>query len=493
MEISSLARTLRLQEDVNRIKARQDDLGRQLVTGKKTETYGALGPDAAVVLSLRDQISAKKGYVKTMELVNLRLEIQSAAATRFDEISSTLKTESLTTTFKLTGNGQTQLQLNAASQFDEIISLLNTELEGRQLFGGADTSGAPVALPDLILNGDSTHAGLKQFITERSQADLGADNRGRLTLGVVGSTFSVEEDAAPSVFGSKLVGAVSNLQGTTVTGPAGVPPKLDVAFSASLPQQGEKITFEFTLPDGTKENFELTATSIAPAGEGQFLIGADAATTATNFNAAFDTALQEFTKTTVKAASASEAANNFFESNPPQRVNGAPFTAATSLVDGTSTNSVIWYSGDSSNRPAALAKIGDNETVAYGVRADDSSIVSLLKTTALLSVTSFATDTAEDSKHYAELVERVADTVSFKGKRSPLDALMEMGFLQAKIDVAKQQANTSISVQQSIVDERENADSFDVGARLSVIQTQLQAAYQVTARVNSLSLLDFLR
>lgn len=493
MEISSLARTLRLQEDVNRIKAMQDDLGRQLVTGKKAETYGALGPDAAVVLSLRDQIAAKKGYVKTMELVNLRLEIQSSAVTRFDKIASTLKTESLTTTFKLTGNGQTQLQLNAASQFDEIISLLNTELEGRQIFGGADTSGAPVELPNRILNGDSTHAGLKQFISERAQADLGADNRGRLTVGAVGSTFSVAEDAAPSVFGTKLVGAVSNLQGTTITGPVGSPPQLDVAFSASLPQQGEKITFEFTMPDGTKESLELTATSVAPAGEGQFLIGADAATTASNFNTAFDTAIQDFTKTTVKAASASEAANNFFESNPPKRVNGAPLTSATSLVDGTSTNSVIWYNGDTSNRPPALAKIGDNETISYGIRADDSAVVSLLKTTALLSVTTFPSDTAEDSKHYAELVERVANTVAYKGTRSPLDALMEMGFLQAKIDGAKQQANTSISVQQGIVDNRENADSFDVGARLSVIQTQLQAAYQVTARVNSLSLLDFLR
>ena len=130
MEISSLARTLRMQDEVNALKSTQDDLSRQLVTGKKAETYGGLGSDASVVLSLRDQISSLEGYVKTMELVNLRLGVQSTVLTRMDEIASTLRTDSLTTSFDLTGAGQTQLQLSAASQFDEIASLLNTELEG---------------------------------------------------------------------------------------------------------------------------------------------------------------------------------------------------------------------------------------------------------------------------------------------------------------------------------------------------------------------------
>ncbi len=493
MEISSLARTMRLQEDVTAIKRTQDDLSRQLVSGKKAETFGGLGADAAVVLSLRDQVTAMESYVKTMDLVNLRLGIQSGALTRMDEIASKLKTDALTTSYDLTGAGQTQLQLNAASQFDEIASLLNTELEGRHLFGGTDTADPPVALPNLMLNGDTTHAGLKQVVSERGQADMGADNRARLTLNTGGSTFTIAEDADPSVFGAKLFGATSTLSGTTVTGPAGSPPDLDIAFSASLPNQGETISIEFTMPDGTKESLELKATSVSPAGEGEFLIGADANTTASNFHSAFDTALQEFTKTTVKSASSAEAANDFFESNPPQRVSGAPFTSATSLVDGTVNNTVFWYTGDTSSNAPNLAKIGDNEIVSYGVRGDDSSIVDLMKTTALLSITTFSSADPLGSKEYGEMVERAADTVSFKGQRAPLDALMEMGFLQAKIDSAKEQTESSISVSTGIVDDIENADSYEIASKLGVVQTQLEAAYQVTARINSLSLLNFLR
>lgn len=493
MEISSLARTLRLQNEVNALRATQDDLSRQLVTGKKAETFGGLGSDASVVLSLRDQISSLEGYVKTMELVNLRLGVQSTALTRIDDIASTLRTDSLTTSFDLTGAGQTQLQLSAASQFDEITSLLNTELEGRHLFGGTDTALPPVALPNELLYGDTTRAGLEDLISERAQADLGADNRGRLTIGTVGPTFTVGEDADPSVFGAKLVGSTSTLIGTTVTGPVGSPPSLDVDFTATLPQQGETITFEFTMPDGTSESITLTAKSTAPVGEDEFLIGADENATAANFQSAFDTALQELTQTAVKAASAAEAANDFFESNPPQRVSGVPLTSATGLVDGTETNTVFWYTGDTSGNAPALAKIGDNETVSYGVRADDSSIIDLLKSTAILAVTTFTGVDPLEDKAYSEIVERVADTVAYTNTRSPGDALMEMGFLQAKIDGTKEQAQGSISVSRGIVDDVENADSFEVAARIGVVQAQLEAAFQVTARINELSLLNFLR
>ena len=91
------------------------------------------------------------------------------------------------------------------------------------------------------------------------------------------------------------------------------------------------------------------------------------------------------------------------------------------------------------------------------------------------------------------MVERVADTVAYTNTRSPLDALMEMGFLQAKIDGTKDQAQSSISVSKGIIDEVENADSYEVAAKLGVVQTQLEAAFQVTARINELSLLNFLR
>ncbi|PCJ71805.1 MAG: hypothetical protein COA62_04355 [Rhodobiaceae bacterium] len=493
MEIPSLSRTLRLQAEVVSLKRIQDDLSRQLVSGKKAETFGGLGGDAAVVLSLRDQISSQQSYIKTIDLISLRLGIQSATLTRIDDLASKLKTDSLTASFDLTGSGQTQLQLNAVSQFDEIASLLNTEIAGRHLFAGTDTTNSPVALPAVILDGDATRAGFRQVVSERSQADLGSDDRARLTLNTTAATFSITEDADPSVFGAKLSGATSSLSGTTVTGPVGSPPNIDIAFTSTLPEQGQSITFEFTLPDGTVETLSFKATTVSPAGEGAFLIGVDENATAANFHTAFDAALQDFAKTTVKAASAAQASTDFFDNNPPQRVSGAPLTSATALTNGTSADTVIWYTGDASSSAPGLAKIGDNEIISYGIRADEKAIVALLKTTALLTITIFSSSDPLAADNYSEMIERVADTVSFKGTRSPVDALIETGFLQAKLDDTKERTESSISVSLGLVADVENADPYEIAAKIGVVQSQLEAAFQVTARVNELSLLNFLR
>ncbi len=493
MEIPSLSRTLRLQEEVTSLKRTQDDLSRQLVTGKRAETFGGLGGDAAVILSLRNQVSSMESYLKTISLTNLRLGVQSDVLTRFDDLASKLKTDALTTSFDLTGLGQTQFQVNAAAKFDEIVSLLNTDIAGRHLFAGTDTANPPVTLPAQILDGDGARVGFREVASERSQADLGSDNRARLALNTVGATFSVAEDAAPSIFGAKLSSVTSTLAGTVASGPAGAPANIDVAFSGTLPEQGQSITFEFTLPDGTQETLSLTATTNSPAGEGQFLIGVDQNSTAANFQTAFDTALQNFTQTTVRAASAAQAANDFFDNNPPQRVSGLPLTSATALESGTETNTVFWYTGDTSSSAPGLAKIGDSEIISYGIRADEGAIVALLKTNALLTITTFSSSDPLASDNYREMVERVASTVSFTGTRSPTDVLIETGFLLAQLNDAEERIQSSISVSQGLVADIENADPFEVAAGLGVVQRQLEAAFQVTARLNELSLLNFLR
>ena len=109
-------------------------------------------------------------------------------------------------------------------------------------------------------------AGLKQVIAERNQADLGADGLGRLVIpAAAGSTVSVHEDVAGSVFGLKLAGVSSSLTGATVTGPTGSLDTISVALGASNPNNGDTVTYTFTLPDGTSQTLQLKATTSANA------------------------------------------------------------------------------------------------------------------------------------------------------------------------------------------------------------------------------------
>ena len=73
----------------------------------------------------------------------------------------------------------------------------------------------------------------------------------------------------------KLGAVTSSLTGATVTQPTGAPPAVTVDLGAVNPNDGDKITFNFNLPDGTSEQIALTATTTNPPPAGSFLIGAD--------------------------------------------------------------------------------------------------------------------------------------------------------------------------------------------------------------------------
>ena len=105
---------------------------------------------------------------------------------------------------------------------------------------------------DHILNGNGARAGLKQVIAERNQADIGTDGLGRLVIpAAAGSTVTVSEDVAGSPFGIKLAAVNSQLSNAAVSGPTGSPPAISVDLRAAIRATATRITYGFTLPDGS--------------------------------------------------------------------------------------------------------------------------------------------------------------------------------------------------------------------------------------------------
>ena len=205
-------------------------------------------------------------------------------------------------------------------------------------------------------------AGLKQIVSERKQADLGASGIGRVGLSQPTLTsVQVAEDVAASPFGFKLDAITSTLTGSTVTGPAGAPPAMSVDLGAVNPNAGESVKFTFTLPDGSSETLTLTATASTTPAPGEFTIGATSDITATNLQTALTTALGVAADTELAAASALKASGDFFNidaANPPQRVAGPPFNTATAMVNGTTANTVTWYTGEAGADLRALHRDG---------------------------------------------------------------------------------------------------------------------------------------
>ncbi|MEP2830614.1 flagellin [Parvibaculum sp.] len=497
MQISTLSQSLALRNSINDMRAQFDDLQRQLSTGLKTDSYAKLGTNRNTVLSLTHQLGQLSTYTNTIAKSQMRIEVMSTSLSRVNDIVSETKTSMVTSGFDLVNGSQTGAQVQAAMSFDEMVNLLNLQVEDRYLFGGTETQTRPVALPDEIQNGSGDEAGLKQFIDERAQADLGADGLGRLTLGTAGTTVTLAEDADPSVFGFKIADVQSTLTNANVTGPAGSPAGVDVEFT-DVPAAGGKISFELDLPDGTSTTVTLTATTNSPPEEGEFTIGGDAATTSANFQAALDTSLKREANVSLKAASAVEAANNFFDyeaGGVPQRVDGPPFDSATGLRDATADDTVFWYSGDLGPNAGKdfTAQIDDGRQLSYGARADQDSIRDTLKMSALLSAVEYNdAEDAEQRDSYRELTARAGQVLNFEGTQSVESIVTNLGLASATLENTQNRHDATMATANEILGDIQNADPYEVGVKLTTLETQLQASYQVTAMLSQLSLVNFI-
>lgn len=331
------------------LRSQLGDLQAQLGSGKVSTTYAGQGTDRAFALSLRAQISGIDAYADTATNVNTRVNVANLALQGLVNVGSQVKSASTTSTIVLNNNGQTSGQITAQAAFANAVSLLNTQSGDRYMFSGRATDTPSTAPASDMLYGTGTRAGLTQMIDERRQADQGSGGMGRLAVTsppLTTTVSSLAEDG--SAFGLKLLSVSSSLTGATVTQPAGVPPAVTVDLGAVNPNNGEKVKFNFNLPDGTTESIELTATTTTPPPAGSFLIGADTAATTLNLQSTLSTSIQKLADTSLVAASAITASNNFF--NPSATIAGsavnnkatvpAPITGATLLSGAAATDSL---------------------------------------------------------------------------------------------------------------------------------------------------------
>ena len=303
-----------LNQSVLNINNQLTALQQQLTSGKKSSSYAGMGVNEGFAIAARSQLSNISAFADTMTNINTNIGIANTALQSMATIGTTVLNSANSSVQTLNSTGQTISQQTATSQLSSMIGILNIQAGDRYLFSGAAINTPPVASMDNILNGTTTQAGLKQVISERAQAD-GTTGLGRLVVASPTATsVQVVEDAAGSPFGLKFNAVSSSLTGATVTGPAGSPSGVSIDLGGTNPNNGDKVSFAFNLPDGTTEQIQLTASSTTPAPAGSFAIGATSTITAANLKAALTTAIGTLANTSLVAASAVAAGNDFFNS-----------------------------------------------------------------------------------------------------------------------------------------------------------------------------------
>lgn len=274
-----------LGSSVQNLKAQMADLQNQLTSGKRSTTYSGMGANEGFAVAARAQLSNIAAYTDTMTKINTNIGVANTALQALSDIGKQLQSAANSGSQALNSTGQTAGQQTAVAEFSSVVGILNTQAGDRYIFSGSTIYTQPVASSDLILNGNGGQAGLKQVISERNQADLGASGLGRVTVtSPTATSVSVAEDASPSIYGMKLSSVASTLTGATVTN---VPATVNLAAN---PADGDTFNLTFLQPDGSSKTVQLTATTTVPAPTGSFEIGGSAAATATNLNAALTAA-----------------------------------------------------------------------------------------------------------------------------------------------------------------------------------------------------------
>ncbi len=350
---------------VQNLNTQLNNLSTQLATGQKSTSYAGMGTNEGFAIAARAQLSQISAFTDTMTNVNTTISAANTALQSLSNISGQVQSDAASTPQALNSTGQTIAQQNAATELSSIVGILNTQVGNNFIFSGSAINTPSVATVDTIMNGNGTQAGLKQVIAERAQAD-GTTGLGRLVITgpstAAPNTVSVAEDVAGSPFGLKLSSITSSLTGSSVSAPSGSPSSESVTLGtnnpATNPNPGDTISFNFKLPDGTTASVQLTATNTNPPPTGSFTIGANPAATAANLNTALNSSIGTLANTTLVAASAVAAGNDFFD--PSGTATGSVASTAAS-VPVTSTTLLSGAPGSNSVSPSFAA--GDTLTV----------------------------------------------------------------------------------------------------------------------------------
>lgn len=144
-------------------------------------------------------------------------------------------------------------------------------------------------------------------------------------------------------------------------------------------------------------------------------------------------------------------------------------------------------SGAEANRVTARIDVG--QALEYGVQANDEAFRSMMKGLAMLAVTNVAE--IDDSATYARWMEEVNASLS-GGVQGALNVSAGIGFNQQVVENTQTHLNDLSLVQRTQIADYENVDPYETSTLVTSLETQLEASYNVTARLSQMSLLNYL-
>lgn len=431
------------------------DLERQLTTGRRADSYGELGIERGQALDLRGRVSGLESWQQGIKSADTRLKMMLQSIEGLDKIANDTKAISALPASRVIPGANPQEQMLAQANLQGAIDFLNAEFGGRSLFAGRAHDEKPVANYNAIMQG------VTAGIATRATADDVAGT-GHLAVSRTGATVEIA-DTDPAGF--TLAGASSSGGSITAAGAAS-----PASFTVTQPPAvGERVNLTLDLPDGTSREVSLIAETTA--GPGQFVTGGTPAQVAQNIETAMQEALESEASTSLTAASALLASQEFFD-DPDN-----------------------WYNGSDPADPdqargTATLRIDETQTVGIGAQANEDGFRELLSQLAALSATDFSDGSTQ---RLEAMMSRVRDNLTPQGGEQSIAQIgMELGVAASTMSEAAERHKATQVMVQNELGEIEDTNTEETVTKLMTLQTRLQASYQTTSLLSQLSLVNFL-
>ena len=99
----------------------------------------------------------------------------------------------------------------------------------------------------------------------------------------------------------------------------------------------------------------------------------------------------------------------------------------------------------------------------------------------------------EQRDSYRALTSRAGQVLNFTGTQSVESIVTNLGLAASTLSHTQDRHDATMATANEILGDIQNADAYEVGVKLTTLQTQLQASYQVTAMLSELSLVNYMR
>ena len=330
-----------------------------------------------------------------------------------------------------------------------------SELAAASTFAAAEMFFNGPGEPPLRVDGDPATATALKIATDddtvlwyRGQSPaVAAEGLGRLGIETAAGVVTLQEKVPVSAaHGFRIMDVSADTANIDTTYTAADPSNAAVAFTATL-TAGEAVSVTLQEPDGTTRIVELTAV-VGKAVAGQFSIGATADENAANFAKGLEQALTE----TAKVA----------EGNPRQSV---------------------------------TAQVDDTTRVNYGLEANESGLLRMIRTLGAMSIETYPDADASSRGRFDAMARRQQSELSesHNSERGSIEVLtMELAVAQISLDNSADRHTNYKAQLDNLLSDVETVSKEDVAMEIMALQTRLQASYQATSMVSQLSLVNFL-